>query len=1721
MKIFKLLYLTLVLACIQLNVFAQGIDTTAFEPNDREKLYKEIEEVLLKFKRPDCEETMKSFKKAIKERRITEQHYEGFLALTNIMVKRKMKRFNYIRPLLETIIRFAEDDGLSSQYFDKWIDISSRLLKDQDINKPHQFQNYLKWSYEFWINGNLYKVALGSHTWKAESKQFIIKYEDKELSVEYPSTTLWCFSSNERDSLTISKAKGTYYPLREQGIWKGESGVVYWNQDGAKDARCDIKEFSINAKETRYEVKDAILTYPSVFKEPLEGLFEDRISRRSENYKYKDEATGKMTEGVRTPRNLSYPRFASKSRNIRIDDIGEGVDYEGGFRIEGSVVRGFGDEYGRSRIYITNNKDQVVCRAEAKAFDIFKGQRVVSYDAEVSLYLYGEDGKVDSIYHPNSRISFDIKKRFIELTRGDSKASKVPFFNSLQQSEMRTSYIKWPIDEDKIQVGDNNENMEITSDEFFDDDVYEKYSLITTINPLIKFALYSEKLESSTKMMETNSCNPDGSDYDGEYAEIEDDLPVDKMCELYPEQCPQWFLDAKADGTWEKMQATQDSLEAALAEEANGGEPLPEAVPFDPRRIPIEELLVLLDPRMERLTILDCREIIEAKKKPYVKIIENYKDWKDFNKNYCHSCNIKGKYRFGAIEATNVIPFTHDVKGPSHDISNGWPLIQELISDGFATYDPKDKVVELRDKLFHYKQSMNRLDQDHDFDRIKIKSVPSRAQERESNAVLDIGKNEMETMGVQSFVLSDSQNVWAEPFGQKVRMKPNRDMDFDGTMTAGMLRFTGNDFHFSYDKFNVFMDSVDYVDFYIYERRQLTAAESPEYAGFYTSERETDELGNPSKRKVAINNQLRSTKGLVLIDISNNKSGKKESNPTLPSFDCTDTSHVYFERNNRMNKYGNRIYPHEEFYYEVDPFLLDSLDNFDPTKLRLSGRFYSADIFPMVVEPLKVMFLDLSFGFETETPGFDGYPIYLKEDPTKGKGLFTGLFGVSNQGLIGRGRLDYLGATIESDYIELLPERFITDKVDSFKLKEESHDGVEFPKVIGQSVFIDWAPYSDSMFIESDMEEGVPFQFFESGEFTLEGSLNLTPNGLLGRGVFEWDEAHMESNPGGDFVFGRNSIKSPSTTIKIRPKGESDFVFDNNNVEADVDFDERIGNFISNEKDLSTDLQANSYKTSLDRFKWLMDEKKLLIDATQGKAGFFLATEESQDSLFFLGESAELLIDSNLLKIDGVDFIRVADAFIYPKDRHVEIEEASHMRTLLDSRIVADTSNKNHQILRATINILSRREYTAEGFLEFNVDNFKDQEIEFTNIRVHNPEGNKFITRGSGEVIEQDSFFLDKRTRFKGNVELSAESKNLTFGGYAKLTSSVIPYPQWFGINSLIDKKNVAIDYDVPQNPEGQSLYVGLFLGMDSLYLYPCILAPKDAPTDRSVFSAKGMIKFNQKDQMYMFGDSARVVGDSETGKLFTVSEVNSKVTAEGSFDFSEGFNREGLPPVGVECIGDFSFFMDKESDFRFDMTTLIDYYVPEQLSAIIIEDLLSNEETQEEILYTSVRNKRLKYRMAEYVTDEKEYEKMWKKTADDNKLILPDVLKHTFFFSKMILKWSDKTQSFMSQGNLQLASIQGRHVGQILKGAMEVQMDPTRGDVLNLYFTSPNGDWYFFQYTNGILMTASSSPDYNNAVTNLKRKDSKVKVGDGTFEVVIGNSAMYSQFRQRANSAF
>ena len=134
-------------------------------------------------------------------------------------------------------------------------------------------------------------------------------------------------------------------------------------------------------------------------------------------------------------------------------------------------------------------------------------------------------------------------------------------------------------------------------------------------------------------------------------------------------------------------------------------------------------------------------------------------------------------------------------------------LLYELVSNGFVNYDAEKNLLELKDKVFHYSLA-NQKKVDYDVLRISSETI-------KENSNLFLGDTTIRINGVKGVELSNKQKVRIIPKSEEVVLKRNRDFDFDGRMNAGFALFYGQKFHFNYDRFDVGIDSVRFLDLYL------------------------------------------------------------------------------------------------------------------------------------------------------------------------------------------------------------------------------------------------------------------------------------------------------------------------------------------------------------------------------------------------------------------------------------------------------------------------------------------------------------------------------------------------------------------------------------------------------------------------------------------------------------------------------------------------------------------------------------------------------------------------------------------------------------------------------------------------------------------------------------------------------------------------------------------
>ena len=1020
---------------------------------------------------------------------------------------------------------------------------------------------------------------------------------------------------------------------------------------------------------------------------------------------------------------------------------------------------------------------------------------------------------------------------------------------------------------------------------------------------------------------------------------------------------------------------------------------------------------------------------------------------------------------------------------PRFDTKNIESLLYELVSNGFVDYDSEEEMVYVKEKIFHYADAMAKKT---DYDAIKLVSTA----DKDANAVFSMKDKSLQANQVEHLEINKQQKVAIKPANKSITMLKNRDMDFSGRVYAGFSILEGKGFHFDYEKYLMTLDSVRYFDLYI-----PTEAK--------------DENGDPISISMA--SRIEHAKGVLLVDSPNNKSGADDID-IFPSFNTKDYSYVYYDNRN----IHDGVYKRDSFYFKLDKFSFNSLDNFSKDDIKFKGNLVSAGVFPDFKETLLLQEEDQSLGFTTQTPS-QGHPTY------QAKGNYKGEIHMSNKGMLGKGTISYLTSSTDSEDIIFHPKQ-MTATARLFDLREDRQGAVEVPQAHGEDIRIDWKPYQDSMYIFTKENA---FELFKENDHNITGGLILTPNGLRGNGNMKWTKGSLRSTL---IKFGAFSANADTSRLQINAVGNSALALDTDNVNSQLDFDKQMGHVEANEKGHFTALPFNQYKTSLTTFDWDMKADAVTFKTDPGQVGQFVATGDNRDSLHFEGENAFYDLKSNELKISGVKSINSCDAIIYTDNGEVEIFEAGKMSTLENCKIVCDTISKNHVINRATVDVHGKKDYKAKGFYEYNIKGRK-QEIQFDNIigaRFGKGKRSEKKTRttAKGEVLESDNFYIDLKTEFRGEITLKGDKKPLDFKGYARLDTEKLPQREWFSINSEGDKNDLIIGFDTPKNYDGYKLYTGLYLSKEAGSLYPRVFQPKYFRKDRPILEVTGLFKLDEQRDEFIFGDTLKIQSDVKQGKKITFKNRTGEFFAEGKMNIGDqlkyitvaaaGQARTIYPPAQDSVI-----FGPKGYEVEADFLAGIKSFIPKNMLDFMIQDIKSSSFDTRGVDFTD--NDFYENALSELITDSKLLHNTITRMKTEYRLNLPKKSNpYTFLFGKLKMKWDPDYQSFVNTDDqVGMISINGEETNVTLKTYIEFKMPSNGDDRLYIYIKSPSDTYYFFGYKEGIMNIVSNNTKFNDLVINMKKKERVLKMPDGEsveFQYVEPSTA--ERFVRRAQTA-
>lgn len=1037
--------------------------------------------------------------------------------------------------------------------------------------------------------------------------------------------------------------------------------------------------------------------------------------------------------------------------------------------------------------------------------------------------------------------------------------------------------------------------------------------------------------------------------------------------------------------------------------------------------------------------------------------------------------------------------------------------------EGFIDYDDQSGLVTPRERMFDYLQF--RLGK-KDYDVIKFEST---AVGNTPIGFLDLKNYDIRLNSVLGIAISDNQNVALYPNEGKVILKRNRDFKFDGKVDAGMLSLVGSGFYFSYENFNIELNRIDDMVLYVPSN---------------------DRDGSGRRRLQAVGNTISDLSGNLQIDEPDNKSGIKY-NPQYPRLTSTKESYVYYDA---PHIHGGK-YKRETFYFAVDPFEFENINDIKPENTNFAGVLHSG-IFEPIRHDLTIRKHDNSLGFETQTPA-EGLTAY------GGPAKFYQTLDLSNRGLRGTGNLTYFASSSTGEDLLFLPEE-TTGFTSDFTISPTA-DGVAFPGVeLGKNQqFSDgtqgqtklrFRPQLEELRVENTKGEFLMFTNAKGQnnghDCELSGVLCITPNGLRGSGRSDMHQATLEAR---QMFFTDHSIMADtayfstyrfdeygqpetltgilrkevvqeysreagrlySTTYAQTPDAsysnmvlKEDAVIEKiskeepaihntlmyNSMLAEIDFAKREGYFTYKADNGNTwRSRTVKYQTQLKHLTWDMERNLQIMGQTGTTGNLFVCTKERGDSLQFHVPVAIFDGIENTLTCEEVKNIKCADANIILDPKTViVIRQNAEMNALDNSEIELKTLTTYHRIYDAKVKIEGAKKYTAIG----NYD-FKNLLGETRTVFMGNIFTNDGVTIAEGTVAEDID--LDEHFAFKGKVRVTTPSRFLEYdGGVRMVHNSPNVTKGYIRFINVIDLEQVEIPIgEKVLNYKDEEIYCNFFIRKDSTHVYSSFIESRKDHSDISMLRAEGLLYYNYTFDCFEISSVEKRVDVGMPGTTLRFVPETNRIVGFGKVDL--GVMLPSSKPIVFENAGTLYDYRSTNI-IRASLLSNIDFFFSTQLATMMYNDIL-----QSDAASCDTSSYRYETRVAELRTEEEIKQMIFQRKLglDKETQLLPET-GSLLTIDNVELLWNTPKQAYICDTTVNLMMMRGRNLNKKVRMKAEYVCKKT-GSTIDIELSFGN-EFYYFSYRAGNMQVLSSNKEFNQALQKIDVADRRDKQSGLTY---------------------
>ena len=441
--------------------FSGNLSAQTF-PKERDKFVKEWQKLVLD---DDAVPFLKEdLPQRIKGSLLNETQFHRLVDQCNKYAEKEIPLYPEIYHYMIASIYLVENK-CQSDLVNPWF----KYVDDYAKEPGEELTAFLKFSANFFRYGSFYREPTYRWTY---SKGQLAWEEGKTLKIKATGIDLKClkYNGNQKleDSIVIYGTTGYFDVI--QNKWQASKGIVTWEKVkfSKSETFANLRSYKCDFSTAKLKVDTVELTTP-YFKTPILGRLQDLTSLD-------------LGEGEKSP------QFNSFEKRLKIPNLRDQMDYDGGFTLEGPDFIGRGTPDKPAKI--------IFKRQNAPLFEIssiyfeMNPQQIISRNAKAKmLYKSGDSLMIQSCF-------FTLNEQNKEITINAIKkgAEYVPFIDSYFQVYVFAPVLTWefgtpnPYFTYEVGTAQEQKKASFQSMNFYDPAIYAKFQSIGAIHPFVQIA---------------------------------------------------------------------------------------------------------------------------------------------------------------------------------------------------------------------------------------------------------------------------------------------------------------------------------------------------------------------------------------------------------------------------------------------------------------------------------------------------------------------------------------------------------------------------------------------------------------------------------------------------------------------------------------------------------------------------------------------------------------------------------------------------------------------------------------------------------------------------------------------------------------------------------------------------------------------------------------------------------------------------------------------------------------------------------------------------------------------------------------------------------------------------------------------------------------------------------------------------------------------------------